>query len=59
MKTYNIKYNVGTVKYLVSFHDGVKTHNDGSKFFDIATFKNKLKLKNFEKKLISLGYVYK
>ena len=34
-------YNVGKVKYLVKYHDGKKKHEDNSRFFDIAIFKNK------------------
>lgn len=47
MKQYNITYNVGKVKYLVSFHDGEKKHKDGSNFYDIACFSNKNKLNKF------------
>ena len=43
MKEYYLMYNVGRVKYLVNFHNGVKTHNDGSRFFDIACFKKQEK----------------
>jgi len=56
MKTYRINYNVGSVKYLVSFHDGVKAHNDGSPFFDVACFKNKTKLAAFVSELGQNGY---
>lgn len=28
-----IQYNVGKVKYLVSYSDGTKKHLDGSEFF--------------------------
>jgi hypothetical protein len=58
MKKYRIQYNVGKVKYLVSFHDGFKTHLDGSPFYDIQCFSNKKKLKQFEKNLINQGYSY-
>lgn len=57
MKQYNIQCNVGTVKYIVNFHDGVKTHKDGSPFFDVATFKNKVALTQFTNKLKSEGYI--
>ena len=57
MKTYNVMYNVGTVKYLLNYHDGIKTHPDGSPFFDIALFKNKKKLHARIKKLESNGYI--
>jgi hypothetical protein len=46
-KTYNIMYNVGKVKYLISYNNGIKKHPDGSNFFDIETFKNKKLLNSF------------
>lgn len=58
MKQYNITYNVGKVKYLVSFHDGEKKHKDGSNFYDIACFSNKKKLNKFVSELMNEGYVY-
>lgn len=45
---YNISYNVGKTKYLVNYYTG-KKHRDGSKFFDIAIFKNKKKMQEFIK----------
>lgn len=56
MKKFNLKHNVGKVKYLVSCHDGVKKHKDGSEFFDIACFKNKVKLNAFMNDLMKQGY---
>jgi len=47
---YNLKYNVGKAKYLLSYYTG-KKHTDGSKFFDIKIFKNKKKLNEFLKEL--------
>ncbi len=35
--------NVGKAKYTVSMHDGFSTHKDGSKFYGIALFSNKIK----------------
>jgi len=55
-KKFNIQSNVGKVKYLVNFHDGIKTHSDGSEFFDIKTFKSKSKLNSFTGDLIKQGY---
>jgi hypothetical protein len=50
------RYGVGSSKYSVLFHDGVKTHDDGSPFYDIRLFKN-AKLKNaFVAELIGKGY---
>ena len=59
MKNYNISYNVGKVKYLVSFHDGIKVHKDNSPFYDIRCFKNKKKLNLFTKSLEKDGYKQK
>ena len=56
MKKFNVKYGVGKAKYLVSFHDGIKTHDDGSEFFDCRIFKNKKLLKHFVDTLILSGY---
>jgi hypothetical protein len=56
-KTYYQQDNIGKVKYTINYHDGVKTHKDGSPFFDIATFKNKEKLNDFVKELTKKGYV--
>ena len=56
-KTYHIQYNIGNAKYVVRFHDGVKTHHDGSQFFDIHLFKNKKRMGNFITFLAEQGYV--
>lgn len=56
MKLYYTMYNVGAVKYLLNFHDGIKSHNDGGAFYDINCFKNKKKLEAKIKELLSLGY---
>lgn len=56
-KTYSIQYNIGKVKYVVNHHDGIKTHNDGSKFYDIAIFSNKQKMNAFINELKTKGYV--
>lgn len=57
MKMYNIQYNVGKSKYVVNFHDGIKTHKDGSPFFDMQLFKNKVALNQFTNKLKNEGYI--
>jgi len=56
MKRFNIMYNVGSAKYVVNFHDGVKTHKDGSEFWDIHLFNNKRKGNAFIKSLLKAGY---
>lgn len=57
MKRFRTQFNVGKVKYLVSYHDGQKTHNDGSDFFDIACFSNKRKMEVFITGLLASGYI--
>lgn len=59
MKQFNIRHNVGKSKYVVNYHDGVKTHQDGSPFFDIAIFTNKKDLNAYVKSLVEQGYTQK
>ncbi len=54
--TYTVQHNIGRVKYLVNFHDGQKTHRDGSPFFDVRTFKNKQQRDTFVGNLRGRGY---
>ena len=56
-KVFYQSQNIGKAKYTVNYHDGVQTHNDGSRFFGIAIFKNKKKLATFLKSLREQGYV--
>lgn len=56
MKTFRTQDRIGKAKYTVSFHDGVKTHSDGSPFFDIRVFKNKPSRNAFISELSAQGY---
>ena len=56
MKDYYIQYNIGKVKYVVNYHDGIQTHKDGSEFYGINTFTNKVKMNAFVQELIKAGY---
>lgn len=56
-KTFHVMHNVGKVKYLLSYHDGIKSHKDGSKFFDVACFSNKKELAKEIKQMIKDGYI--
>ena len=56
MKFYYVQFNVGKAKYVLNFHDGVKTHKDGSKFYDMKIFSNKKELKKAIKQLQKEGY---
>ena len=58
-KVYYQQDGIGKSKYTISYHDGKKTHKDGSPFFDIKIFKNKKELQSFIKYLQSQGYKYK
>jgi hypothetical protein len=57
VKTYNIQHNIGRAKYVVNHHDGNKTHRDGSPFFNLAIFRNKVQLSRFVADLRQAGYV--
>jgi hypothetical protein len=57
LKKFSVLDNVGKVRYTVSFHDGVKTHGDGSPFYDIRLFRNKRKRDGFVKSLLAQGFV--
>jgi hypothetical protein len=56
-KRFNQKNNVGSSKYVISYHDGQKKHKDGSDFFDIQIFKNQKDLETFKKALLSKGFI--
>lgn len=55
-KTYYIMHNVGRVKYLINFHDGITGHKDGSPFYHVACFNNKKRLAEMVKRLVADGY---
>ena len=57
MKCYNVQHNIGKAKYVVNFHDGIKEHKDGSEFFDLRIFSNKVKLKSYIASLRAEGYI--
>ena len=56
MKQYYVQYNVGRCKYVLSFHDGVSTHADGSPFYDVRLFRNKKRLQESIRNLEAEGY---
>ena len=57
MKLFNQINNVGRAKYTVNFYDGVKQHNDGSPFYDLRIFSNKVNRDRFIISLIAEGYI--
>ena len=56
-KAFKVNPPIGRVKYSISSHDGVKTHRDGSDFWDIETFKNKVDLAKAIKKYKNGGFI--
>lgn len=57
MKTFHLNSKIGKAKYVVSYHDGIKKHQDGSEFFDIAIFKNVKTLDTFINDLLDKDYI--
>lgn len=57
MKKFQFQRRIGTCKYAVSFHDGIKKHRDGSEFYDIVLFQNYRTCMRFIKSLKERGYV--
>lgn len=55
-KLYYLQDGIGTAKYTVNSYDGESTHKDGSPFYDIHIFSNKIKRDNFVKELNKEGY---
>jgi hypothetical protein len=56
-KAFKVNPGIGKAKYSISSHDGKKKHNDGSDFWDIEIFKNKVDLEKGIKKYTSNGFV--
>jgi hypothetical protein len=56
IRKYYTMENVGHAKYTVNFHDGKKTHKDGSPFYNIRIFTSKVKLGAFVRELEANGY---
>lgn len=56
-KVYYEMFNLGKCKYVVNYHDGLKTHKDGSPFFDIHLTNNKKEHEKFIRTLVNDGYV--
>jgi hypothetical protein len=57
VKKFNVMNNIGKSKYVLNFHDGKKTHGDGSPFYDIEIFKNKKDLDTAVGDLKQQGYI--
>ena len=55
-KVFKVNPAIGKAKYSISSHDGVKKNKDGSDFFDIETFKNKVDLEKAIKNYTSKGF---
>ena len=53
---YYVQHSIGKARHVVSYHDGIKKHGDGSPFFDVKICGNKKRLSAFISKLKKLGY---
>jgi hypothetical protein len=56
-KAFKVNPGIGSSKYSISSHDGVKKHKDGSDFYDIQIFKNKVDLEKGIKDYKSKGFI--
>lgn len=56
-RVFYTQYGIGKARYVVNFHDGVKTHKDNSPFFDIEIFSNKKDLQKFVRGLLKNDYL--
>ena len=56
-KAFKVNPGIGKAKYSISSHDGHKKHNDGSDFWDIQIFKNKVDLEKGIKDYKSKGFI--
>jgi hypothetical protein len=56
-KSFKVNPPIGKAKYSISSHNGSSTHNDGSDFWDIKIFKNKVDLEKGIKDFKSKGFV--
>lgn len=55
MRDYYIQYNIGKARYVLSYTDGTK-HSDGSTFYAIKIYKNKVDLNKAIKDMKAQGY---
>jgi len=55
-KLYYTQYGVGSSKYSVNYHNGIKQFKDGSDFYDFKTFTNKKEFNKFIEELKEAGY---
>lgn len=55
-KNFNTMYNIGKVKYIINYHDGISTHKDGSPFFGIHCESSKLRHLAKIKELVTQNY---
>lgn len=56
MKSFNHMQSIGKCRHVINFHDGEKTHADGSPFYDARIFGNKRAAQQFMRSLLAAGY---
>lgn len=55
--TFRYRQNIGKARHVISYHDGHKTHRDGSAFFDMTIFSRKTEAEKYIQSLRQAGYV--
>lgn len=56
MTVFKEQHSIGRSRYTIAYHDGIKKHRDGSEFFDLKIFSNKVELQKFKNELLSKNY---
>ena len=51
------EFNIGRAKYVISYHDGISTHRDGSPFYGIRIFHNVRKFRTAIREMKQEGYI--
>ena len=57
MKLYYVQTNIGHAKYVLNYHNGSKTHSDGSAFYDMEIHAKKKTLQARITQLEKAGYI--
>ena len=55
-KNFKLTRSIGRAKYVISYHDGISKHKDGSPFYNVSIYSNKRDANRFCTVLESSGY---
>ena len=56
MYTYHVQYNIGKARYVLCYDDGA-TYCDGSVFYKVKLYRNKMDLNKCIKDMETQGYI--